>query len=350
MNNQRLLFVGPRTVQIEESPLPQPAPGQLLVRTLISAISPGTEMLVYRDQFPPDLPVDAAIAGMGQTFAYPLAYGYAAVGEVIATGDQADESWLGQRVFAFHPHEAYFCATPDQLIPVPDDIPTELAALLPNMETAVNLVLDAAPKLGEKVIVLGQGIVGLLVTALLSRFPLDTLITLDGYPMRRALSADLGAQQSLDPADPAWANLLTASAAPPGTDEADPAGADLILELSGNPVALDQAIAWAGYAGRIVIGSWYGQKRASLDLGGGFHRKRLRLISSQVSTIDPALTGRWTHPRRLDTAWDALRTLADQIDIDRLITHRFPIAQAADAYRLIDQRAEDTVQVLIDYP
>ncbi len=349
MNNQRLLFVGPRTVRIEESPLPQAAPGQLLVRTLVSAISPGTEMLVYRDQFPPDLPVDAAIVGMGETFAYPLAYGYAAVGQVIAAGDQADDGWLGQRVFAFHPHEAYFCATPDQLFPVPDHIPTELAALLPNMETGVNLVLDAAPRLGEKVIVLGQGIVGLLVTALLARFPLKELITTDAYPLRRALSVTLGAHQSLDSVDPAWANLFTALPGPPGTDEANPIGADLLLELSGNPIALDQAIAWAGYAGRIVIGSWYGQKRASLDLGGGFHRKRLRLTSSQVSTLDPSLSGRWTHPRRLGAAWDALTTLAGQIDMDRLITHRFPIAQAADAYRLIDQRAGETVQVIIEY-
>ncbi|MBP7963607.1 MAG: zinc-binding alcohol dehydrogenase [Caldilineaceae bacterium] len=350
MNNHRVLFIGPRSIQIETTSQPQPAAGQLLVRTLISAISPGTEMLVYRDQFPADLPVDAAIPGMGERFAYPLQYGYAVVGEVMAAGVNADESWLGQRVFAFHPHEAFFCATPDQLIPVPDDIPTELAALLPNMETAVNLVLDAAPKLGETVIILGQGIVGLLTTALLARFPLQTLITLDAYPLRRALSEDLGAHHSLDPADPAWANLLTAPSSPPKTDEANPPGADLILELSGNPAALDQAIAWAGYAGRIVIGSWYGQKQASLNLGGGFHRKRLHLTSSQVSTLAPALTGRWTHLRRLDAAWDALRTLADQINTDRLITHRFPIPHAADAYSLIDQQTGETVQVLIDYP
>lgn len=349
MNNQRVLFVGPRAIQIAESPLPRPAADQLLVRSLASAISPGTEMLVYRDQFPADLPVDASIPGMESSFAYPLQYGYAAVGEVMAVGVNADESWLGQRVFAFHPHESHFCAMPDHLIPVPDHIPTELAALLPNMETAVNLVLDAAPKLGEKVIVLGQGIVGLLSTALLARFPLETLITVDAYPLRRAVSADLGAHQSLDPADLAWANLLTASAAPPGPDEANPTGADLILELSGNPAALDQAIAWTGFDGRIVIGSWYGQKRADLNLGGGFHRKRLRLVSSQVSTLDPSLSGRWTHPRRLAAAWDALSVLADQIDLSRLITHRFPIAQAADAYRLIDQRAAETVQVLIEY-
>lgn len=329
--------------------MPQPGPGEVLVAAEVSAISPGTEMLVYRDQFPPDLPVDAAIPGMDGDFAYPLAYGYAVVGQVAALGEGVDPEWLDQRVFAFQPHESHFCTPVDQLVPVPDEMPGDFAALLPNMETAINLVQDAAPRLGEKVIVLGQGIVGLLVTALLSRFPLESLITADAYPLRRDLSEALGADQSLDPTDPEWANVLAASAAPPAPDEEAPAGADLVIELSGNPAALDTAIKWAGFGGRIVIGSWYGQKQAALNLGGGFHRKRLHLISSQVSTIDPALSARWTHPRRLEMAWTMLTDLAEDGELADLFTHRFPVAKAADAYRLIDERAAETVQVVFEY-
>lgn len=321
----------------------------MLVRTQISAISPGTEMLIYRDQFPPDLPVDATLPGMDGRFAYPLTYGYASVGQVVAVGEGVDPAQIGDRVFAFQPHQAYFCATPASLLPVPDGLPGDVAALLPNMETAVNLVLDAAPRLGEKVVVLGQGIVGLLVTALLGRFPLESLTTVDGFPLRRGISTALGADQSLDPASPHWATLLAASATPPAPEDETADGADLILELSGNPAALDTAIAWAGFGGRIVIGSWYGQKRAEINLGGGFHRKRLRLLSSQVSTIDPTLAGRWTHPRRLALAWELLESLSATHDLASLITHRFPIGQAAAAYRLIDKQAEEAVQVVFEY-
>jgi threonine dehydrogenase-like Zn-dependent dehydrogenase len=123
-------------------------------------------------------------------------------------------------------------------------------------------------------------------------------------------------------------------------------GADLAYELSGSPAALDQAIAVTGFNGRIVIGSWYGQKRADLNLGGAFHRSRIRLISSQVSTLTPELSGRWTKSRRLAVAWAALR----EIDISRLITHRFPLVEAHQAYHMVDESPEQTIQVLLTYP
>ena len=122
-------------------------------------------------------------------------------------------------------------------------------------------------------------------------------------------------------------------------------GFDLVYELSGNPAALDMAIGLTGFGGRVVIGSWYGEKRAPLDLGGYFHRSRMQLISSQVSTLASALTGRWDKARRLATAWQLLA----QVNVAELITQRYNVASAAAAYTLIDQQPDQTVQVLLTY-
>lgn len=300
------------------------------VRTLVSAISPGTEMLFYRGQAPAALSVDASIPALAGVLAYPLRYGYACVGQVEEVGAGVDPGWRGRRVFAFHPHASHFVTRPDQVIQAPDELSPEQAALLPNMETAVNFVMDGQPMIGERVAVIGQGVVGLLTTALLARFPLDRLLAVDRLAARRALACQFGAQASLSVED---------AAAQFGQ------GMDLVYEVSGNPAALDVAIGLAGFAGRIVVGSWYGEKRAAIDLGGAFHRQRIRLISSQVSTLAPEHSGRWNKARRLDVAWRMLAVT----DVARLITHRFPVEDAAAAYALIDQHPEQTVQVLLSY-
>ncbi|MCB0050329.1 MAG: oxidoreductase, partial [Caldilinea sp.] len=125
----------------------------------------------------------------------------------------------------------------------------------------------------------------------------------------------------------------------------DPASYDLVYEVSGAPAALNTALALAGYAGRVVIGSWYGAKQAPIDLGGAFHRSRIRLLSSQVSTLDPRWLGRWDKARRLDVAWAMLRDLR----AERVITHTLPVSDAPAAYRLLSEHPEQAVQVLFDY-
>lgn len=334
-------FSTPYTVEVRYEPLGLPVAGQVTVQTEISAISPGTELLFYRGQVPADMAVDVSIGALAGAVRYPLKYGYAAVGRVAELGPDVDATWLGRRVFAFNPHESAFHAAPESLIPVPDALSAEEAAFLPNMETAVNLVLDGAPAVGEQVAVLGQGVVGLLTTALLARFPLAALVTLDRFPPRRDRSLAWGATASLDPATEAA--LAQAKSRLQG-DRAH-AGADLVYELSGSPAALDDAIALAGFNGRIVVGSWYGTKRAAVDLGGRFHRERLRLISSQVSTVAPEWSGRWTKSRRL--AWAA--EMLAQVRPAALITHRFPVEQAAEAYRLLDEAPGEAIQVILTY-
>ncbi len=341
MKRRAVYFTAPQQVELREEDIAPPDTGQVLVQTQLSAISPGTELLIYRGQFPTDVPLDETITALDETFNYPLKYGYAAVGRVIGLGPDVSSMWQDRLVFSFQPHQSHFLAAPVELHPVPAGITPTEAVFLPNMETAVNFMLDGHPLIGENVVVFGQGIVGLLTTALLSQYPLNTLITVDNCTLRRKTSLSLGALSSLDPAEAnTLERLRDALKAKTLYD-----GADLTYELSGSPAALNQALEITGFDGRVVIGSWYGQKQAALNLGGRFHRSRIRLISSQVSSLTPSLGGRWSKTRRLNVAWDIIR----QIQPGQLITHRFPIDQADEAYRLLDQQPEQAIQVVLTY-
>jgi 2-desacetyl-2-hydroxyethyl bacteriochlorophyllide A dehydrogenase len=341
MRRRSLYFTGPYQVSLREEALYPPGPGQVLVQTILSAISPGTELLIYRGQAPQDLAADTRLKALGGTLAFPLKYGYAAVGRVVELGPRVAPHWQGGLVFAFHPHEDLFLAEPDELMVVPAGLAPEDAVFLPFLQTAVTLVLDGKPLLGENVVVFGQGIVGLLLTALLAAFPLARLVTLDGCLNRRLASQGLGAHASFDPVQPEALAEVAAVLASGGHDDK----ADLAFEISGNPAALDQALAVTGFHGRVVIGSWYGAKTAELHLGGNFHRQRQLLISSQVSTVAPELSGRWTRERVIEAAWQ----MVQKVKPARFITHRFPLAQAAQAYELLDQRPEEAIQAILTH-
>jgi 2-desacetyl-2-hydroxyethyl bacteriochlorophyllide A dehydrogenase len=342
MKNRRLYFEQPFVCSVREEPLPEAREDQLLVRTTCSAISAGTEMLVFQGRFPAGMMLDASLPSLaGQPFAYPLAYGYSSVGTVVAAGPLADPAWVDARVFAFQPHQSHFVAQAAELIRVPPEVSDDDAVFLAAMETAVNLVMDGRPVIGERVFMMGQGIIGLLATALLARFPLEALAVLERWPLRRQAALDMGAGAAWAGDEPDWID----AAAMVFNRQAADGGADLIFEVSGQPAMLDTAIAWAGFGGRIVVGSWYGTKTAPIDLGGRFHRNRLRLISSQVSTLAPEFTGRWTKQRRLAAAWKCLA----RVRPSRLITHRFGIESAQQAYEQVAERPGETLQVLLTY-
>ncbi len=340
MQRQALFFTAPYQLELRAEPLPPFPDDGLLVQTVVSAISPGTEMLLYRGQMPAKLMADATIAALGEG-GYPQKYGYAAVGRVVAVGKSVESSWRDRLVFAFQPHQTHFVAQPNEVLPLPEGMLPETAVFLPNMETAVSFIMDAQPGIGEQVAVFGQGIVGLLTTSLLAQLPLASLLTLDGYPLRRSWSQKLGASASFCPAAPDLADQIQANL----PHASHHPGLDLAFELSGNPAALDTAIGLMGFNGRLLIGSWYGSKRANLDLGGKFHRSQIQLISSQVSHLAPRWQGRWDKARRMAVAWEMLAKIQPQ----QLITHRFPLVQAAQAYELIDQRVETAVQVVFTY-
>jgi 2-desacetyl-2-hydroxyethyl bacteriochlorophyllide A dehydrogenase len=337
VDRKSVTFVAPGRVELRTETLPPLKADEVLVETHVSAISAGTEMLVYRGQFPRDA-VDSHDL-LSSSLNYPLAYGYACIGRVEAIGDSVPHEWDQRLVFAFQPHTSHFVTTPKSLFPVPESISADTAVFLPNMETAVNLVQDAAPLLGERALVLGQGIVGLLTSSLLHEFPLGYLAAADRYELRRKASLELGVDASFDPS---FDDFRT-SALQPATGMQS--GYDLVIELSGNPSALDDAIALTAFSGRIVIGSWYGEKRVLLDLGGKFHRSRIKLISSQVSSISPELSGRWDKSRRFEVAWNALK----RIEAEKWITHRFSLEQAAQAYQLLDNSPELALQIIFNY-
>ena len=335
MDRRSLYFTGPHDAAVRRNPF-SPDEEEAVVETHVSAISPGTELLIYRGEAPTDLAADETIDALPGDLSFPIRYGYAAVGEVVATGAAVDEAWIGRRVFAFNPHESRFGARPDDLVPVPEDVSTEAMALLPSVETATSLVLDGRPRLGERVVVFGAGPVGLCTVAALSAFPLDRLVAVDPLGDRRERALALGADDAVAP------DAAGDAVEPDGTGRD---GADLVYELSGRPEALDDAVGVTGFDSRVVVGSWYGTKRASLDLGGAFHRDRVSIESSQVSTLAPDSRGRWTKPRRMEAALERLRAL----EVESLITHRIPFEDAPTAYRLLEERRDGALQVLLTY-
>lgn len=342
MKRCSLFFDAPFQTRIRERSVPDPGEGEVRVAARMSAVSAGTEMLVYRGDFPDELAVDETIQGLvGRRFEYPLAYGYCSVGAVEAVGAGVNPAWIGRRVFTFHPHDSHFLARPDALVPIPSSISDADAVFLAGMETAVNLVMDGRPIIGERVAVAGLGVIGLMTTALLARFPLEELIGIDRIPMRREAALAVGAHHVLSGEASGAGRAMGVTAADPEGDQE----ADLIYELTGSPKALNLAIELAGFGSRIVIGSWYGKKKGTIDLGGRFHRNRIQVLSSQVSTIDPRLTGRWTAGRRLDAAWQMIEAIAPS----RFITHRYPIREADRAYRQIADRPEEILQVVLTY-
>jgi 2-desacetyl-2-hydroxyethyl bacteriochlorophyllide A dehydrogenase len=329
VKRKTIYFTAPRQVELREESLPALGADDVLVETICSAISAGTEMLVYRGHFPY---LDDSSDSISSSLKYPLAYGYACVGRIKETGSKVDNGLLDRLVFGFHPHTSAFIAHPASLIIAPASFSAEACSFLPNMETAVNLVQDAAPILGERALVLGQGVVGLCVTSLLKEFPLEVLVTSDCYELRRNASSDMDVHQAFDP------DQIKQSAYAQNKF-------DLTFELSGSPSALNDAIALTAFSGRIVIGSWYGEKKAEIDLGGAFHRSRIKMISSQVSTMAPELRGRWDKARRFGVVWEALKRIQPQ----KWITHRFPIEKAEQAYKLLDENPQETIQILFEY-
>lgn len=329
-----LWFPRAREVELRREPVPKAGPGQVRVRTIASAISQGTEMLVYRGQVPPDLALD--LPTLQGSFSFPIKYGYAGVGRVEQVGPEVEGLSEGDAVFVHHPHQTAYVVPASMAVPLPPGLDPVLGVFLANLETAVNVMLDAAPRLGERIVIFGQGVVGLLLTQLARRAGAGMVIAIEPAATRRELAREAGADKVLAAGDwlPAEIQHLT-----------DGVGADLVLEASGNGAALALALDCVAFQGTVVVCSWYGTKEVSLPLGGAFHRGRLRLVSSQVGAVDPALQPRWSRERRMAVA----RDLLPQLTLAPLITHRIPFERAAEAYELVDRHPEETGQVILTY-
>jgi threonine dehydrogenase-like Zn-dependent dehydrogenase len=310
-----LFHTAPRRVEIRELPAPRPADGEVLVRSRCSGISGGTERLVYRGEVPAELALDDTIGALGGTFAYPFAYGYACVGEVAESG---------QLVFAFHPHQDVFAARPAELIQLPAIDPAS-ATLFPLVETALQVTLDAGTGYRDRVIVLGAGVLGLLTALLLQRSGWQPLIA-EPQAWRRDMAASLGA---------------TAAAPEDLAEQSVP----LVIDASGNPDAPAMALNMLAHEGTLLIASWFGVKPVVLPLGGAFHRRRLTIRSTQVSTLPARLSGTWTLARRRREAVELLAGLP----LAQLCTHVFAFGSAADAFQAVDQGIPGLMHAVLDY-
>jgi 2-desacetyl-2-hydroxyethyl bacteriochlorophyllide A dehydrogenase len=335
LTNVSVWFSQAHTVELRDEDEPPVGPDEVRVAAIASAISHGTEMLVFRGQVPDGLELD--LRTLRGSFAFPIKYGYASVGRVVELGSNVRCLAQGDCVFVHHPHQSTYVVPAAMPIRLTDELEPTLGVFLANVETAANVVLDAAPRLGERVAVFGQGVVGLLLVQLLRRIGVSQIVVVEPLAPRRELACRVGADVALDPADDTVGRIRELT---------DGAGVDLAIEASGNAGALEQALECVVFGGTVIVCSWYGTKPVPLTLGGAFHRGRLRLVSSQVSTIDAALQPRWSRQRRLGLARDLLARL----ELSSLISHRFPVQRAAEAYALVDRHADEVVQVVLTYP
>jgi 2-desacetyl-2-hydroxyethyl bacteriochlorophyllide A dehydrogenase len=329
MRARALHFVAPARVELRELELPEAAAGQVLVASEYSGISGGTELLAYRGEVDRDLPLDEVLGALGGTFAYPFRYGYSAVGRVLGP---AGPMPAGELVFAFHPHQDHFVVDAAQAVPL-DGLDPRTATLYPLVETAVQVGLDAAPRPGETAVVTGLGAVGILVAAVLLRAG-ASVVGSEPVPARRAAAGAFGVSAV------APEQLGEAVAA-----DTDGRGADLLVECSGNPQALAAGLGLLAHEGTALVCSWYGTKPVTLPLGAAFHRRRLTIRSSQVSTLPAAMTARWDRRRRATLAWRLVR----ELPLGVLATHVFPFEQAAEAYRCVDRGQNDLIHAALRY-
>mgnify|MGYP006286189067 FL=1 len=332
MKARSVVAEGPGSVSVKTEELPPPGKDEVLVQSLVSALSPGTETKFVKGQHTHGSGTFAKTDPIGQKEDFPFGLGYSVVGRISEVGSEKNGHLIGKNVFAYHPHCSSFVIDPSKLILLPDDSDPERFALYANMETAVTLIMDGKPMMGEEVMVLGQGVVGLLLTDLLSGDDLSDLVTVEKLEYRREISMEMGADLSLPPED------LDPEISKWG-------GFDLIYEVTGRIDSIDIATKYSGHSGRIIIGSYYGDMPGKIRLGDGFHRKRLRIKSSQVSTIDPGLSGRWSRDRRSDLTMRMLKRL----NHSRLITHRFGVEDAVDAYETLLSEDDDHLQILLEY-
>jgi len=296
MKARALWIVAPGLAEIREEALPPRTPDQALVRMLASGVSRGTERLVLHGRVPESQWEAMRAPLMAGEFPFPLKYGYAAVGVV----EDGPAPLQGRRVFCLHPHQDLFLAPAGMCIPVPDAVPDQRAVLAANMETAVNALWDARPLVGERALVIGAGVVGLLIAALLARIPGLDLVVCDTDPGRAALAESLGARFC--------------------AAEDAPEGCDLAVHASGDPAGLRLALSRAGFEGRIVEASWHGDREVALPLGEGFHARRLSILSTQVGHVAPAMRGRRSPAERLALAL----SLLDDARLDALLGPMVP--------------------------
>lgn len=299
IGTRALWYVGARECALNDETVTF-QPGQALVRTLYSGISRGTERLVFEGRVPASESERMKGPNMAGSFPFPVKYGYCAVGVV----EDGPAGLIGGNVFALHPHQAHFVLPTEQLTLLPASLPPRRAVLAANMETALNALWDSGAGPGDRIAVVGAGVVGLLVASLAAKLPGADVTVVDIDASRATLAVSLGCRFS--------------------TDGAEAQDADIVFHTSASAAGLNKAISLAGFEGTIIELSWHGAGDTPVALGGAFHSRRLKLVSSQVGHVSDSRRARWSYARRMAKA---LELLADD-RLDALITDDIPFADA----------------------
>lgn len=322
--------VAPGQGEIRSEAIDPPGPGEALVRATRSAVSRGTELLVHRGGVPAAVAEQMRAPFQVGELPGPVKYGYLSVGvvEAVGPGTEApgvDDGWVGRRVFCLHPHQDRYVVPVTALTALPDDVPDHRAVLLGTVETAVNALWDGRPLYGDRVAVVGGGMVGACITALLAQLPLERLELLDPDPERRDVGGRLGAR----------------AVAP---EEAS-GGCDVVFHASATPAGLQRALEIVGDEAEVVELSWYGDRPVTVDLGTDFHARRLAVRASQVSRVSPHRSARRDYAGRMQVA---LRAAADPA-LDALLAGPTPLDELP---ALMDRLADGAPGLchLVSYP
>jgi 2-desacetyl-2-hydroxyethyl bacteriochlorophyllide A dehydrogenase len=321
-------FVAPYAVELVDVVVPETGAGEVLVQAELSGISGGTEMLAYRGELDSSLPRDETLGALAGSFEYPFTYGYSVVGTVEASRSDVGE---GERVFAFHPHQSRLVVSAADVVRI-GATDSRTATLFPLVETALQISLDAGVRYREVVAILGLGPVGILTGILLMRSGAVVLGS-DPKPWRRETAVACGLE-AVEP-EALGEAVRTATRG---------RGADVIVEATGNPEALGESLGLLSTEGVAIVASWYGAKPVTLPLGADFHRRRLEIRSSQVSTIGGRAV-RWDRRRRLE----ATQELLAELPLSVLASHTFPLEQVREAYAALDRGDDGVIHVALDY-
>jgi NADPH:quinone reductase-like Zn-dependent oxidoreductase len=321
-NNVRALwFTGPDTAALRSETICSPVAGEICtVRSLYSAVSEGTERLVFAGKVPPELHQVMRVPYMGGDFSFPVKYGYSLVGVV----DKGVSHLSGAVVHLLHPHQDVCCVNSADVFPIPEGIPPRRAVLASNLETAVTAIWDARLALGERVLIVGFGCIGALIGQVLRGMPGINLQIVERDESRSHLAKKLG--------------YRTATSA--GGEEFDVA-----FHASGSAAGLQEAIDRVGMEGRIVEVSWYGTAETPLRLGGTFHSKRKFIIASQVSHLPSFQTARWDLIRRKQLVFSLLRDPA----FDPLLDEPIPFDKLPEFFNRSTVR-QGAIVPLVAYP
>ena len=289
MTSKALWYVAPGKVELRDDTLPEPGDKQVRIEMSYSAISRGTERLVFNGSVPSSEWERMRAPFQDGDFPFPVKYGYSATGIVRA----GHKELIGRRVFTLHPHQDQFVVPAETVVPIPNDIPSRRATLAANMETALNAIWDSGAGPGDRITVIGAGVVGLLTAYLAARLPAAEVTVIDPQSQRQPICEAFGTTYVDTPLNEG--------------------GSDIVFHTSATAEGLASAITVAEREATIVEMSWYGDKEISVALGGRFHSQRLKLFASQVGDVAPSHRARWSHARRLTTALELLAD--DALDI-----------------------------------